>query len=337
MTSIARRPRGFTLVELLVVIAIIGILVSLLLPAVQAAREAARRMQCSNSLKQIGLAMHNYESTFKILPMGTMNVANTALEKPNNSSPHPMMLPYLEQSTIHSLFDFTVDLNTHANNQSARQQKLPILNCPSHPRSPEFILAAPQCPGGCGTTTYMQSLGNNANYASNNGPFGRRYGARFADITDGLSNTGLFAEVLLGPSSGSPTAAVIPAGNIDDFKVATDVAFGSWDASPTGDTIAIPDCENRATRAWLYRGKQYYRGIVVTTYYSHTLTPNSRLRDCIRATGLDRGHLAARSFHPGGVMHVLCDGSVRFTGNTVNELVWRAVGSKSGSDVLGDF
>jgi len=332
-----RLLRGFTLVELLVVIAIIGILVALLLPAVQAAREAARRMQCSNNLKQIALSLHNYESTFKILPMGTMNIAAGGSGRPNNSSPHPMILPYLEQTQVHSLFDFNVDLNTHANNQAARQQKLPGLNCPSHPSTTPFVLAAPQCPQGCGTTTYHQSLGANANYATADGPFGRRYGARFADIIDGLSSTGLFGESLMGPAGGSPTTGVVPAGSIDDYKVATNLPFATWDASATGDRIPVPECDNRAISAYLYRGKQYYRGIVVTTYYSHTLTPNSKRRDCIRGTGVDRGHLAARSFHPGGALVALCDGSVRFASNTVDEVVWRSVGSKAGGDVVGEF
>src|SRR5439155_13083168 len=109
---------AFTLVELLVVIAIIGVLVALLLPAVQSAREASRRIKCANHLKQIGLALQNYENTFKILPMGTMNIlgAFAATQVANNASPHPMMLPYLEQGNAISLFDFNNDINTSTSN-----------------------------------------------------------------------------------------------------------------------------------------------------------------------------------------------------------------------------
>jgi prepilin-type processing-associated H-X9-DG protein len=142
----------------------------------------------------------------------------------------------------------------------------------------------------------------------------------------------MFSEIALGPSDGTGTTGVVPAGDPNDFRVATNLPFATWDASATGDTIAVPECENRATSAYRYRGKQYYRGIVPATYYSHTLTPNSRFRDCIRGTGVDRGHLAARSFHPGGVNFLLGDGSVRFAPNTVDERVWRAIGSKAGGE-----
>jgi prepilin-type N-terminal cleavage/methylation domain-containing protein/prepilin-type processing-associated H-X9-DG protein len=330
------RRQAFTLVELLVVIAIIGVLVALLLPAVQAAREAARRSSCSNNLKQIGLALHNYEGTYNILPMGSANATGTPAVG-NNISTHPQFLAFIEQGLVQNLFDFTVDSNTHVNNQAARQQTLKVFNCPSQPGTAPFILGGTQCPNGCGTTTYVQSLGNNARYFNNNGPFGRRYGARFAEVLDGLSNTAFFAEIRLGPSTGNPQAAPVAAGSFDDFNVATDAAFGAWDGSATGDVIAIPECENRGTRAWLYRGKQYYRGVVVATYYSHTLTPNVKKRDCIRATGLDAGHLASRSYHPGGVMFLLGDGSVRFASNTINEQTWRAIGSKGDGESLTNF
>src|SRR5437762_4585967 len=224
-TSSLRLPRllmrraaaGFTLVELLVVIAIIGVLVALLLPAVQSAREASRRIKCANNLKQIGLALQNYENTFKILPMGTMNIASGQVGVANNSSPHPMMLPYLEQGNAISLFDFNSDINSSTPNLQARQQRVPVFMCPSHPPTPPFVASVSQCPDGCGQANYVQSLGNNANYAGvggvADGPFGRRYGARFAEITDGLSNTGFFAEILIGPSPGvgTPSPSVISA------------------------------------------------------------------------------------------------------------------------------
>ncbi len=263
---------------------------------------------------------------------GTFNDATKGTA--NNSSPHPMIMPFIEQSNAFRLFNFNVDLNTAAVNQAAREQNVPTFICPSHPSSSPFVLAAPQCPNGCGQTNYVQSLGNNGNYASNNGPFGRRFGAKFRDLTDGLTNTGMFAEILLGPSTGSPTTGIVAAGSMTDFMVATNLPFGTWDASPTGDTIAVPECDNRATSANLYRGKQYYRGIVVATYYSHTLTPNSRRRDCVRGTGVDRGHLASRSFHTSGAQIVLADGSVHFAASTIDELVWRAIGSRADGETI---
>ena len=327
------RRRGFTLIELLVVIAIIAVLIALLLPAVQQARESARRTQCKNNLKQIGLALHNYESTFSVLPPGFIGVA------PNgpNASTHTQILPYFDQASAYAVFNFDKDTNTDVTNQTAREQKLGLLRCPSQISSPAFVLAGTQCPNGCGTTNYVQSLGDNGNYATARGPFGRNIGARFTEFKDGMSNTAMFAEILLGPSDGSATSGVVPAGDPNDFMVATNLAFATWDASATGDTIAVPECQNRATAALRYRGKQYYRGIVVATFYSHTLTPNAKLRDCIRTTGFDRGHLAARSFHTGGAHVVMADGSVKFVSDSINDAVWRAVGSKYGDDSVGEF
>lgn len=288
-------------------------------------------MQCSNNLKQVGLSMHNYESTFKRLPAGTFNDATKG--RANNSGPHPMLMPYIEQNNAFQLFNFNVDLNTDPTNQVAREQNVPTFQCPSQASQPRFVLAAPQCPNGCGNTNYVQSLGNNANYAANNGPFGRRYGARFGDISDGLSNTGLFAEIVLGPAGGSPTTGIVAAGSQTDLAVATNLPFATWDASPTGDTIAVAACDNRATSAYLYRGKQYYRGNVVATYYSHTLPPNSKRRDCIRGTGVDRGHLATRSYHTGGAQIVLGDGSVHFASSSIDDVIWRALGSRADGEV----
>jgi hypothetical protein len=155
-----------------------------------------------------------------------------------------------------------------------------------------------------------------------------------ADFTDGSSNTALFAEIKRGPYASGSSTAPVAAGTPDDFRVATSVS--GW--SPPVDDINPPaSCENRATPAWLYRGLQYYRGLVVTTFYTHTLNPNARLRDCINGASLASGHLAPRSYHTGGVQLVLGDGSVRFISDNINNATWRALGTKGSAEVLGEF
>src|SRR4051794_28633003 len=128
-----RRSRcAFTLVELLVVIAIIGVLVALLLPAVQAAREASRRSKCQNSLKQIGLALHNYESTFGLFPPGDLSVNKGAGDVPQAST-HAFILPYLEGGNSYNTFNFSVQVNGNNANSTARIQLIPTYQCSSDP------------------------------------------------------------------------------------------------------------------------------------------------------------------------------------------------------------
>lgn len=323
---VSKPRRGFTLVELLVVIAIIGILVALLLPAVQAAREAARRMQCSNNLKQIGLASHNYHDTYKVLPAGTYR-GKPLRPTDNDASTLTHLLPFLENSNKYNQFNWNASLNGSATNSAAIRQTLAVFNCPSDPAAIGFVWA--------GHGTYMQCLGNQAFEDNQSGVFWRNSAVRFGEITDGMSNTAFFAEIKRGPypRNGTGSLAVIPAGHVDDFRVATNV--GGW--NPAVDDFTPPaSCENRATSAWQYRGLQYYRGLMVATFYNHTLTPNARRRDCI-ASSLDRGHLASRSYHPGGIQFMLGDGSVRFASETVDAATWRAVGSRTGGESLGEY
>jgi prepilin-type processing-associated H-X9-DG protein len=189
-------------------------------------------------------------------------------------------------------------------------------------------------------------LGSNGNYngfaTTKGGPFGRWYGATVKQFIDGTSQTAVFAETLRGPSDGATTLTVVPVTSPYDLMVATNVANATWDAYPIppwaagvavgGDAVPVPQCQNRSTPAWTYRGKQYYRSGVVTMFYTHTMTPNSPNRDCIRDVGLDRGHFATRSFHPGGANAVFADGSVRFVSNSVDLEVWRAAGTKAGKE-----
>ena len=350
------RKRGFTLIELLVVIAIIAVLIALLLPAVQQAREAARRTQCKNNLKQIGLALFNYESTFSIFPMGDCTYNFGAGEIPQ-ATVHMYILPFLDQGNAYNANNFNMQVNGNSAASEALERTLvvPGFNCPSDPMQrinnvAQLVTAA--------STNYMQCLGSSANMAGfittvgnpattipatpMHGVFYRNSNTRIGDISDGTSNTALFSEIKLGPNngnaaqSGSASLAIVAAGDPNDFRVATAPPTGTvW----TGTDLLFPNasqCENRALPAWAYRGLEWYRGLVVATYYNHTLTPNARFRDCIARTTY-QGHMAARSYHIGGVHCLLADGSVRFVSDNVDAIVWNGVGTKANGETVSDF
>jgi prepilin-type N-terminal cleavage/methylation domain-containing protein len=333
----SKKTSGFTLVELLVVIAIIGVMVGLLLPAVQAAREAARRMQCSNNLKQIGLSIHNYESSYKKFPMGDCSFNRGSGDIPQASA-QAYILPFLEAGNSYSTFNFDFQVNGNNNNRDARIQIIPTYHCPSDPGQNRYLVANVI---DAASTNYMQCMGSHANHAgyivsgvetprtSQHGLFIRNRESRFADIIDGTSNTAMFGEIKKGPNHTASTM-VVPAGSPDDFKVATNVP-GPWTG---GDLLSPPAaCENRATPAWMYRGLQYYRGLLVATYYNHTMTPNAKRRDCVMSS-LWQGHMAARSYHPGGVHIGVADGSVKFFSDSVDLVAWRAFGTTANGEVI---
>jgi len=323
--------RAFTLVELLVVIAIIGVLVALLLPAVQAAREAARRGQCQNHLKQLSLAAHNYHDTMLRFPAGQQVGSGTS----GGVSAIVFILPFLEQGNKASLFDFSVDINGHPNNAAARTQDIKVYMCPSDQGTARFQTGL----GGAATgrNNYMANVGGNANYHEvepdsvrirSNGIFFRRSQIRLAEITDGTSNTAMFSECKRGPN------AAVAQGSSQDLLVSTSVPAGTWDAAANNLNRPVTACENRSASTFNYRGLQYYRGGVMwTAFYNHTLTPNFKGRDCVRAGGFDSAHLAARSYHPGVVVVAMCDGSVRTVTDSVDAAAWRAAGTRAEGEV----
>lgn len=308
------RRRGFTLIELLVVIAIIAILIALLVPAVQKVREAASKTQCTNNLKQIGLAAANYHSVYKSYPPGRVS--------PSNATALIQLLPYLEQGNKYNQFDFTADINTSASNATARVQDVLVFLCPSDYSAANI--------GNAGRSNYQASLGANAAIvsppATTGGIFYADSKVRVTDILDGSSNTAMYAEVKRGfnlsPASSSPVGV-------------TNYPFATWDASATSDVTYIPGCNTPTAGDFDYTGLEYYRaGVPWTGFYTHTMLPNDSNRDCVRATGLNKGHQAARSYHSGGVNVLIADGTVRYISNNIAIAAWKAIGTRAGNEVV---
>ncbi len=307
--------RAFTLVELLVVIAIIGILVGLLLPAVQAAREAARRMQCGNNLKQFALAIHNYESANKRLPSG---------RTPAGHSTHAAILPYIEQGNISNLVDMNSAWN-HANNVTALALKVPSFFCPSDPVN--------TVPVGWAATNYRVNQGSgilnalapnvssdpNFGFPNPNGPFIPMTYLRFAEISDGLSNTAALSEHGLGDFSNAISSPS------DTFWPQT---------NPTTPDEAVRDCMAIDPKNLTYQrnsnvGAPWLQASHSTSIYFHVALPQSR--SCMYPPG--RISTTAKSYHTGGVQVARCDGSVSFTSQSIDLMVWRALGSRNGSEL----
>jgi prepilin-type N-terminal cleavage/methylation domain-containing protein/prepilin-type processing-associated H-X9-DG protein len=333
----SHRRAGFTLIELLVVIAIIAILIGLLLPAVQKIREAANRMKCSNNLKQMGLAAHNYEGTHGVLPpiQGKRPTAGSSLP-----SLQAIILAYVEQSNKYNQFDFNQDVNSSVANRPARLQDVPIYLCPSDPSTAVYTDG-----GAAGRCSYMGSIGATADMRDSGtpmgGPFNAPYpatvgiesqGKSFAGIPDGLSNTAMFAEVMRGTLASTAGTAV---------HSHTTAFISASVLANNNDGRAQSQCNNSGGTRVHYTGHQYYRNLPFTTAYSHTLPINwNRLVpggvgqkfNCGDA-GFFRGHIAASSYHSGGVNVCRADGSVAFYRDSLDFDVWRALGSAANGEV----
>jgi len=315
----ARREqwRGFTLIELLVVIAIIAILIALLLPAVQAAREAARRSSCKNNLKQLTLALHNYESTHSVFPPGRAPF-------PFVFSAQSQLLPFVEQSNLHNLLDFdrpplTFDSFAEAaENEEAAKTSIPLFLCPSDadtvPGSEFGAISYPACAG--------TGLVNNGSIEEADGIIYGISSTEFADITDGTSHTAAFSESVLG--NGDDSTAAAPQ---DPMRQVIELS---------GGTPTTPAACSTTSNFVGDRGSKWINGHFADTLYNHFYPPNSQTPDCnneFRNFALT----AARSMHPGGVQLALCDGSVQFISENINLEIWRALATRSGGEVVGEF
>ena len=330
---------GFTLVELLVVIAIIGILVALLLPAVQAAREAARRMQCSNNLKQIGLAAHNFHTAHVELPVGSPSkVCSGYSEIPGwqyRWSPLAMLSAYMEQFAVYDSLNMDVPLyghtgiykgpgfGVHADNQEPVRAMIAFLLCPSDGGERVEEEFAP--------TNYLPCWGRAADTGSGtavtdtDGPFRSDRAVRFADMTDGTSNTCLFSE------------STLPPANTDTLKLTrrnAQVAIVGFTDGTLDEARCTPFDQEVSAAG---RGSRWVDGFVLYSAYYHRWGPNSQIPDCAVWSPLRSLWISARSNHPGGVNAGLCDGSVRFVSETVDLDTWQALGSRDGGEVVSRF
>ncbi|MEW4527640.1 DUF1559 domain-containing protein [Maioricimonas sp. JC845] len=335
------RRRGFTLIELLVVIAIIAILIALLLPAVQQAREAARRSQCKNNLKQLGLALHNYHDTYGVFPY-RQGGTNESTHNWSRQSGFVGLLPYIDQAPLFNQISSELVVggttyppmgpNTWNGNYPPWQQTIPVLLCPSETRHVEIDTI--------GDTTYGFVAGDTyrTNTSNPRGLFGWQSSTRFSDILDGSSNTIAMAEMKF------PTGS----GDIGH------TAVGSNFTIPT-DCLAT---YNPSTRQYIvsangWKGRRWPDGGAGSTAVTTTLPPNSP--SCAHNNhDAQEGFYSAGSAHVGGCHVLMGDGSVQFisenidtgdlsvdavnvTGGVSPYGVWGSLGSKAGGEVISDF
>jgi prepilin-type N-terminal cleavage/methylation domain-containing protein/prepilin-type processing-associated H-X9-DG protein len=322
--------RAFTLIELLIVIGILGFLTALALPSAQRAREAARRSHCSSNLHQIGVALHSYEEQYSCYPiLYGVDVFPRGGWRFKMFSAQSRLLPFLDQHVVFNAINFDLGMHSDANvytgtaNCTAGGSCVEVFLCPTDAR---------QLPGPPADNNYRVNMGTQAEYARSrsgeNGPFSMFYTRSSRDITDGLGQTAVFSEKLIGDGNNSVFApdsdiVLIPS----PFLGKTN---GQYLRECEGLVVAapLPSHDSQHGYTWLVSGS-------ASTWYTHVLGPNSQFSDCASSdmqpyTGL----FPARSWHLGGVNVLTADGAVRFLSEEVELTVWRALGTRSGAEVL---
>lgn len=359
-----RRRYGFTLIELLVVIAIIAVLIALLLPAVQSAREAARRTQCANNLKQFGLAMHNYLDAHTVFPM--------AGAYDEDFSVQARLLPYLEQESLSNLLDF--DQYAFSGSWSGKSPNplfttafampISVFLCPSDVAPSQTQVAVDQETFTYGGLNYMVSFGsakgtNNDFRWRTDGPVYEHSNVKLRDFVDGASKTVIMSETVrsIGPDITLPSGVMpkFPYAYTLNGSAGTSSALnavqgvqgtgGGWTNYLNSDgMISNPDLavltptftswRGGASPALRGRGISWaFTGAINSMTNGYT-TPNSRIPDIVTHW---TGYFAPRSYHADGANVVMGDGSVRFISVSIETELHRGLHSRDGGEVLGEF
>jgi len=326
-----RRRRGFTLIELLVVIAIIGVLVALLLPAVQMAREAARRTQCSNNLKQIGLAIHNYHDAVNSLPWNERMYLSGRTW--GNWSPLTHMLPYVEMGVLYNAINFSYGSEGSVSsvsfpNGTVGMTAIATFLCPSDTDRVTNVT------GHCNYVANCGSSGHSV-YAITkyNGPFSGLGNTTIGlnGIIDGTSNTLAFSEHVKGIGSNNE-------GTFDTTKPTSSWTTAAVDTGePATDYAACqavaPSASNLVKSVAGAQGADWTRSSTSSTLYTHVMTPNTWSCTAVRNDRNDNAGTAS-SRHPASVNAVLADGSVRTFKSSIANNIWWALGTMAGGEPI---